>query len=76
MFEVSRNTYLSILARASGTFRQRAIQAQDDHDKVVNEGRARQLEAVLNKTRASGESYNLVDHHVVNLLRISGIIYL
>lgn len=76
MFEVSRNTYLSILARASGTFRQRARQASTDHDKVVNEGRARQLEAVLKTTRAHGNSYNLVDHHVVNLLKVSGIIYL
>lgn len=74
MMELTKHVYLSVLARASRTFRQRAQVSANAHDKAVNERRARQLETVLDRTRVHGESFNLVDSHVIDLLNKAGIV--
>lgn len=73
MYELPRMALLSVLARAAAATRAQAQTELIDHDRAIVENRARALETALVRTRNYGESYNLVDGHIINLINKAGI---
>ena len=73
--EIQRDSLLSLYARTAAVFREKAQSMTQGHDYGITIGRARAMEEVLRRTRASEtENFILVDSHIENLMNIAGTI--